>query len=336
MNFRGGGAAENSSLKVFWPGLLNVILSEINNLIPLKAKSFHDDIQKLCPAQTSSHSCVVLTKSSMSDYNEVISSVQNDIQDIQKAPRRKFGFTLAEVLITLGVIGIVAAMTLPSLIGRWREKTTVAKVKKIYSMLNEAVVQMTLKEGFVNDWGDVNQRAATFTRLAPQNFQIIKHCPYNGDNKCDKISYKNRFNDIHMPINGSGYDVYYLKNGMKFSLRMSGNCIQDTSMNKKLENKPYYGSYATQCGEIYVDVNSDAPPNTYDIDTFKFYLGVNGIVPAGSARENIWTETFENQCLGKNIYVTGNASCTAWVIFNENMDYLHCSDLSWKGKSKCN
>lgn len=37
-------------------------------------------------------------------------------------------FTLSEVLITLGVIGIVAAMTLPSLIGRWQEKVTVAKL----------------------------------------------------------------------------------------------------------------------------------------------------------------------------------------------------------------
>lgn len=32
--------------------------------------------------------------------------------------------------------------------------------------------------------------------------------------------------------------------------------------------------------------------------------------------------------------ITGGG-CTAWVIFNENMDYLHCDDLSWNGKTKC-
>ena len=33
---------------------------------------------------------------------------------------------------------------------------------------------------------------------------------------------------------------------------------------------------------------------------------------------------------GGNMY-----SCTAWVLYNENMDYLHCDDLSWTGKTKC-
>ena len=36
----------------------------------------------------------------------------------------------------------------------------------------------------------------------------------------------------------------------------------------------------------------------------------------------------------KNEYANGNG-CTAWVIINENMDYLHCSDLSWTGKHSC-
>lgn len=42
---------------------------------------------------------------------------------------RTKGFTLAEVLITLGIIGIVAAMTLPILIQKHQEKVTVTKVK---------------------------------------------------------------------------------------------------------------------------------------------------------------------------------------------------------------
>lgn len=37
--------------------------------------------------------------------------------------RFKFGFTLAEVLITLGIIGIVAAMTIPTLLQNNYEKT---------------------------------------------------------------------------------------------------------------------------------------------------------------------------------------------------------------------
>ena len=44
-------------------------------------------------------------------------------------------FTLAEVLITLGVIGVVAAMTMPTVIKKYQEQVTVNKVKKIYSTL---------------------------------------------------------------------------------------------------------------------------------------------------------------------------------------------------------
>ena len=44
----------------------------------------------------------------------------------------KKAFTLAEVLITLGIIGIVAAMTLPTLIGKYQKKQTVTQLKKAY------------------------------------------------------------------------------------------------------------------------------------------------------------------------------------------------------------
>ena len=44
------------------------------------------------------------------------------------------GFTLAEVLITLGIIGIVAAMTLPALVGKYKKQQTVAQLQKVYKL----------------------------------------------------------------------------------------------------------------------------------------------------------------------------------------------------------
>ena len=52
----------------------------------------------------------------------------------------KKAFTLAEVLITLGIIGVVAAMTLPSLINRTQKKELQAAFFKTYSELNQAPV----------------------------------------------------------------------------------------------------------------------------------------------------------------------------------------------------
>ncbi len=53
---------------------------------------------------------------------------------------RKFqkAFTLAEVLITLGIIGVVAAITIPGLIAEHQKRTTVTKLQRAISVLNQA------------------------------------------------------------------------------------------------------------------------------------------------------------------------------------------------------
>lgn len=66
--------------------------------------------------------------------------------------RKILGFTLAEVLITLGIIGIVAAMTIPALISNHRKNTTVSKLKKIYTVMNQAIIQSELENGEAKDW----------------------------------------------------------------------------------------------------------------------------------------------------------------------------------------
>lgn len=48
-------------------------------------------------------------------------------------------FTLAEVLITLGIIGVVAAMTLPTLINSYKKQQTVTHLQKVYTSLNQAL-----------------------------------------------------------------------------------------------------------------------------------------------------------------------------------------------------
>lgn len=53
----------------------------------------------------------------------------------------KRAFTLAEVLITLGIIGVVAAMTLPSLVGNYKKKQAVTQLQKVYTVLNQALRQ---------------------------------------------------------------------------------------------------------------------------------------------------------------------------------------------------
>ena len=65
----------------------------------------------------------------------------------------KKSFTLAEVLITLGIIGVVAAMTMPTLIKKQNEKKDIVHLKKVYSILNQALLKEISENGTVDLWG---------------------------------------------------------------------------------------------------------------------------------------------------------------------------------------
>lgn len=52
---------------------------------------------------------------------------------------KRFGFTLAEVLITLGIIGVVAAMTIPTLMNQTNQAEFKTGFKKVVSTLNQAI-----------------------------------------------------------------------------------------------------------------------------------------------------------------------------------------------------
>lgn len=82
---------------------------------------------------------------------------------IQKNCNFKHGFTLAEVLITLGIIGIVAALTLPSLITNYKRQEASARLKKFNSMMGQALILSVNENGDVNEW-DMNLPKAEFAK----------------------------------------------------------------------------------------------------------------------------------------------------------------------------
>ena len=59
--------------------------------------------------------------------------------------KREFAFTLAEVLITLSILGVVAAIMLPSTMQKVTDRQTVTAVKRAYSMLDNALQQHGLQ-----------------------------------------------------------------------------------------------------------------------------------------------------------------------------------------------
>lgn len=64
----------------------------------------------------------------------------------------RLGFTLAEVLITLGVIGVVAAITIPTLVANYQKKQTITQLKKVYTTLYQAIELSEVQNGPVEYW----------------------------------------------------------------------------------------------------------------------------------------------------------------------------------------
>ena len=62
-------------------------------------------------------------------------------------------FTLAEVLITLGIIGVVAAVTIPTMIKNYQKKETVTKLKRAYAEVQQVIKMSEVEHGEMSSWG---------------------------------------------------------------------------------------------------------------------------------------------------------------------------------------
>lgn len=98
--------------------------------------------------------------------------------------RKKLGFTLAEVLITLGIIGVVAALTIPVLMNGFIKNQIGTRLQKTYSMIYQAIKLSENDNGTTNTWdyGTTNDGNATLvwfnTYLAPYfKHTADKVCP---------------------------------------------------------------------------------------------------------------------------------------------------------------
>lgn len=78
---------------------------------------------------------------------------------------REKAFTLAEVLITLGIIGIVAALTLPALVASNKEKARVTNLKKIYSQMQNAWNMAIAENGDATNWDLAKTDTGTKMRM---------------------------------------------------------------------------------------------------------------------------------------------------------------------------
>ena len=99
-------------------------------------------------------------------------------------------FTLAETLITLVIIGVVAAITVPTLFANYQEKERIAKIKKMYSALSNAMKLVVVNGGTPEDLGvrDDNMEDLTewFNEYIGNKLLHMKEACFNKKGCCKK------------------------------------------------------------------------------------------------------------------------------------------------------
>lgn len=170
----------------------------------------------------------------------------------------KKGFTLAEVLITLGIIGVVAALTLPSLITNYRKKQTVAQLKKVYSELSQAAQMSVVQNGDMKNWnynlsGEefFNTYLSNFIKMGSQTVEDAKKAGvvYIKASGEEEVSFTNLYDS-----------------GKIFTLASGSQIIMDTVSN-----------LTTTRQTVLVDLNGFKKPNRIGVDVFAFSVTHNGV-----------------------------------------------------------
>lgn len=248
---------------------------------------------------------------------------------------KKFAFTLAEVLITLGIIGVVAAMTMPSLIANYQEKQRVSQLKKVYSALSQAFVSAVQENGTPDEWGMGNMYDENSHLIMANNFKkhlkLAQDCTNMNGTQAQKICGVDN-NDRTK----NGLNIIEIANYAKSIILSDGTIVAFRLYDPNCSGS--YGEVKNVCGKISIDLNGKKHPNQNGYDQFGIYVTKDKLVPTGIKGERL---TFEQACNRKiDTPYPGYSdqsmySCAAWVLYNENQDYLHCDDLSWTGKHSC-
>lgn len=258
--------------------------------------------------------------------------MQNLKNNTKNISRNFYAFTLAEVLITLSIVGVIAVVTIPTLIKNQQERKTVEAVKKAYSTLSAAYALAIRDHGSPTGWGLVamgdDTGLATLNDIMSEHLSIMKNCGL-GQGCFPDVNYLDLNNTARTNIDATitGYSKLILADGTLLVLRqLNGNCGSDWGD----------GLLNNVCGFMSVDINGFKDPNKYGADYFIFVFTLNGIVPSGSSMQTNYP--FDPRCkLGgtSDSSWTNGGSCAAWVIYNENTDYLECTTLSWTGDRTC-
>ncbi len=226
-------------------------------------------------------------------------------RNITRNNQKKHGFTLAEVLITLVIIGIIAAITVSSIIVSTQKRETVSKLKKAYSVLTQAVNKMVLTQGASpNDFSSMSsdENGKEFFNYFASNVNVVKTCTWNIGECFTKSSIKYLNGSEFATASDNQYSII-TSDGIAYGFMGASYC----GSNKGITTEDQENCI----GRFVVDINGHRAPNKLGIDIFYFMIvDGKGVVPAGSANNS-------KDCTRSDLGIT----CAAKVLKEDDVTY---------------
>jgi hypothetical protein len=193
---------------------------------------------------------------------------------------------------------------MPALVAKQQEKATVTKLKKYYSVISQAYAMAQQEYGDPTGWD----------LIANDNLQ-------GAQNMADK--FRPYLKVVKEDFEPNGYRLDLVDGtSVRFVVR-SPNCSSVRGT----------GNFAHTCGLVELDLRKTKLEEelNHGANYFQFVLSKMSVLPSGLPDDT--ARSFDKNCPTSTGIGYG---CVAWVIYKENMDYLHCRDqLSWGGKTKC-
>lgn len=180
------------------------------------------------------------------------------------------GFTLAEVLITLAIIGVVAAITIPSMLNNSAKKDAYSKLLKAYS--NIVNISNTIRSENGGAMANLAGTGPEWVNLFMPYFKVIKYCQNQTDSpNC----YLENTDDVYNLQGGilGGLSPYYFyaepkivaADGMMYNFELLSSSCSGVNYTRNGVNE--------NCGGVMIDTNGAKPPNTEGKDIF--HISIN-------------------------------------------------------------
>ena len=204
-------------------------------------------------------------------YNLPAEKNKTDCNDLFNKMSRKFAaFTLAEVLITLAVIGVVAALTIPGLITAYKRHRIATQVEKAFSTINQAIRLSETENGDIETWDKSLSKVEFIDKYFRPYIKIMQIC--ERERSCGYKAWPWIYlNGIRDGAYGSPFN-----NGRVPFISMDGILYTFAFSPDKLS--------ADNDKVIIIDINGSDMPNRFGHDVFFFYRieEANSIIPYGA------------------------------------------------------